>query len=198
MGKKLLKVLGLAGSPRRGGNTSLLLDQALAGAASAGAVTELIVLNDLDISPCQHCDGCLGSGICVIGDEMQPIHQKLREVDRLILACPIFFMGPAAQAKAAIDRCQALWVAKYLLKERHQFSSDGSKRRGLFIAVGGMKRPDLFNGARATVKAFFATCDIAYGEELLYPGVDLYQEIRRHPTVLREAYEAGARLVAPA
>lgn len=193
----MLKVLGLAGSPRRGGNTSLLLDQALAGTASAGAATERIILNDLDISPCQHCDGCLGTGVCIIGDDMQPIHQKLREVDRLILACPIFFMGLAAQAKMAIDRCQALWVARYLLGERRQWASDGSRRRGLFIAVGGMKRSGLFDGARATVKAFFATCDIAYGEELLYPGVDLYQEIRRHPTALRDAYEAGARLAAP-
>lgn len=194
----MLTVIGLAGSPRRGGNTSLLLDQALAGAASAGAATERIVLADLEISPCQHCDGCLGTGVCIIGDDMQPIHRKLLEADRLVLACPIFFMGLAAQSKAAIDRCQALWVLKYLLKERHQLASDGSRRRGLFIAVGGMKRPDLFVGARATVKAFFASCDVAYGEELFYSGVDLYQEISRHPTALQEAYQAGARLVAPA
>ncbi len=194
----MLKVLGLAGSPRRSGNTSLLLDQALAGVRSIGAAAELIVLADQDISPCQHCDGCLGSGVCVIGDDMQPLHRKLLECDRLVLACPIFFMGPAAQAKATIDRCQALWVLKYLLKKRHQLASDGSKRRGLFISVGGMKRPDLFNGARLTVKAFFASCDVEYGEELLYPGVDLYQEISRHPAALQEAYQAGARLVTPA
>ena len=176
----------------------MLLRQALAGAASAGAAAERIMLADLDISPCQHCDGCLGSGICIIDDEMQPIHLKLREADRLILACPIFFMGLAAQAKIAIDRCQALWVEKYLLNVRHQWASDGSRRRGLFISVGGMKRPGLFDGARATVKAFFASCDVAYGEELFYPEVDLYQEIRRQPTALKEAYEAGARLAAPA
>jgi hypothetical protein len=173
------------------------LEQALAGARASGADTEKLFLNDLDVAPCQHCDGCLHTGVCIIDDDMQPIHRQLRDADRIILASPIFFMGLTAQAKALIDRCQALWVEKYLLKVRHPLGSDGSRRRGLFIGVGGMKRANLFDPARATVRAFFATCDVAYGEEILYPGIDLYREIIRHPTALREAFEAGARLVAP-
>jgi multimeric flavodoxin WrbA len=193
----MLNVLGLAASPRRGGNTDLLLEQALAGARSSGAVTEKLLLNDLDIAPCQHCDGCLYTGECIVADDMQPIPGQLRDADRIILASPIFFMGLTAQAKAMVDRCQAMWVEKFILKVRRTPGRDGGRRRGLFIAVGGMKRSDLFDPARATVKAFFATCDVAYGEELMYRGVDLARAIIGHPSAMKEAFGAGARLVAP-
>ena len=190
-----LKVLALAGSPRRGGNTGLLLEQALAGVASCGIAAEKLVLDELNIHPCRHCDGCVETGKCVIDDDMQLVHSKLRAADRLILASPIFFMGMPAQAKAAIDRCQALWVERYVLKIRRPVGSDGSWRRGLFLSVGGMRLPNLFEPIKATVKAFFAACDIAYGEELLYPGIDEAGTVVEHPAALEEAYAAGARLV---
>lgn len=193
----MLKVLGLAGSPRRGGNTETLLDQALAGAESKGAQINKIVVNELAIRGCQHCDGCLGTGVCIIDDDMQFLHRQFREVDRLILSSPLFFLGLPSQVKAVIDRCQALWVEKYLLKIRHQFASDGSRRRGLFICVGGMKRASLFQGSIATVKAFFATCDIDYGNELLIESVDEINAIEKHPTAKLDAFNLGVKLVEP-
>ena len=126
---------------------------------------------------------------------MQSIHRQLQGADRIILAAPVFFMGLPAQAKAMIDRCQALWVEKYLLKRRHMFAQDGSRRRGLWLSVGGRKGPDLFGPSRATVRAFFATLDLEFWGELLYPQVDPYQAILSHPTTLAQAREAGARLV---
>lgn len=190
-------MLGLAGSPRRGGNTDLLLEQALAGAESEGAVTERLLLSQLDIHPCRHCDGCLKTGICVIKDDMQPIHRRLREVDRVVLASPLMFFSVSAEAKIAIDRCQALWAAKYLLKQRHTTGSDGARRRGLFLSAGGMRRPNLFEPCMATVRAFFAVCDLALDGALTYEGVDLKGAIRDHPAALAEAFAAGARLVRP-
>jgi len=118
-----MRVLGIAGSPRRGGNTDLLLEKAIAGASDAGAETEIIVLHGLNISPCRHCDGCLEAGRCVIEDDMQWIHTRLRESDRLIVASPVFFMGLTAQTKMMIDRCQALWAIKYVLKQPVALSS---------------------------------------------------------------------------
>lgn len=188
-------VLGLAGSPRRRSNTDLLLDRALAGAASVGATVEKVVLSRQKLAPCRHCDGCLHTGVCTIKDDMQELHQKLRTCDRLVLASPIFFMTVTAQTKIAIDRCQALWVAKYLLKQRHPDAADGSRRRGLFIAVGGLARPDLFDCARVTVRAFFATCDVQYGEELFFSNIDAKGAIKEHPTALDDAFAAGVRLV---
>jgi multimeric flavodoxin WrbA len=188
-----IKVLGIAGSPRRDGNTELLLQESLRGAASQEAQTKTLVLCELKIEPCRHCGGCDETGICIVDDEMQMLHNELRATDRLVLASPIFFMGVTAQTKAMIDRCQALWVMKYCLG-LPVATNQGKERRGLFISVGGRGEATLFQGAIATVRSFFATIDMKYTGELLYPRVDETGAIRNHPTALRDAFSAGQRL----
>ena len=74
-----MNVLGIAGSPRRGGNTDLLLAEVMRGAASKGAAVKTIFLNDLKITPCQHCDACLKTGKCKIEDDMQMVYQELEQ-----------------------------------------------------------------------------------------------------------------------
>lgn len=189
-----MKVLGIAGSPRRDGNTDLLLQEVMAGAASNGAETKTVILSQLNIAPCRHCDGCLETGKCVIQDDMQWIHTELREADRFVLASPIFFMGLTAQAKAMIDRCQALWVLKYSLHLSVPIDP-GRERRGLFVSAGGTKGANLFQPAIATVKIWFKTLDITYAGELLFPGIDEKGAIVEHPTALKEAFRSGQRLV---
>ncbi|GAJ23061.1 unnamed protein product, partial [marine sediment metagenome] len=61
-------------------------------------------------------DACLEAGRCKIEDDMQMVYRELEDADRIVLASPIQFMGVTAQMKAMIDRCQALWARKYLLK----------------------------------------------------------------------------------
>ena len=189
-----IKVLGIAGSPRRDGNTDRLLQQVIAGASSEGAKTKTVVLSDLNISPCRHCDGCIKTGKCVIDDDMQWLHADLREADRVVLASPIFFMGVTAQAKAMIDRCQALWVIKYVLKIPLALKSD-KERSGIFVSVGGTKLHNLFEPAKATVKSWFTTLDIGYAGELLFSGID-ERTIDLHPTALEDAFSIGQKLAA--
>ena len=189
-----LKVLGIAGSPRRGGNTDLLLHQVLNGAATQDAEIKTIILSELNISPCRHCDGCLKTGKCVIDDDMQWIHKDLREADRIVLASPIFFMGVTAQTKAMIDRCQALWVIKYVLK-LPVATNPGKERRGFFVAVGGTQLKNLFQPATATVKSWFTTLDISYAGELGFPAIDEKKAILGHSTALSDAFTAGQKLV---
>jgi multimeric flavodoxin WrbA len=189
------KLLAIAGSPRRGGNTDRLLNEAVSGAAAQGALIKQIILSDLDIAPCQHCDGCIQTGgICVIADDMQWLHQDLRDYDRFIFASPVFFMGVPAQAKAMIDRCQALWVVKYLLKLPVATDTD-STRKGSFISVGGSKYKDLFVGSIATVKSWYTTLDIAYSEDLLVPGIDNYHAVSKDASALKDAYSLGKKLI---
>ena len=190
-----MKVLCISGSPRRRGNTELLLDRALEGAKERGADVEKIVLSELNIHPCRHCDGCARTGLCVIEDDMQELYDRFRTLDALILATPVFFMGPPAQTKSMMDRCQCLWVAKYVLKR--PLVENGAKRRSLLLSVGGSARPDLFQPLKIIVQAVFATLDVAYGNDLCFAGVDKKGAIREHPTALKEAFEAGAALVGP-
>jgi len=188
-----VKVLGIAGSPRRGGNTDLLLAEVMKGAASRGAEVKTIILNNLTIAPCQHCDACLEAGRCKVEDDMQMVRHELEEADRIVLASPIQFMGVTAQAKAMIDRCQALWARKNVLKIPPL--GDQRERKGLFISVGARKVANLFEPALATVKSWFRSLDITYAGDLLFPEVDEKGAIAQHPDALHQAFLAGQKLV---
>jgi len=193
--EKEIRVLGIAGSPRRGGNTDLLLAEVMRGAASKGAKVKTIVLSELNIAPCQHCDVCLKKGRCKVDDDMQMVYKELAAADRIVLASPIHFMSVTAQAKAMIDRCQALWARKYVLKIPPL--GGGRQRKGLFISVGGRGVANLFEPALATIKALFNTLDIAYGGDLLFARarVDGRGDILKHPDALHQAFLAGQKLV---
>ncbi len=186
-------ILGIAGSPRLGGNTELLLDQALSGARSAGADTEKIILAKLNVQGCTACGECAKTGRCVIRDDMDLLYTKLREMDAIIVAAPIFFLGLPAQLKAAIDRCEAFWMLKTNLGQ--SVSPTGKRRPGALISVAGAPdERDIFAPARRIIRAFFNTIDVRYEEELFIPEIEAKGQIRDHPTALVDAYALGARL----
>jgi multimeric flavodoxin WrbA len=188
-----LKVLGIMGSPRIKGNTELLLDEALKGVQSQQAETEKIIVDKLKISPCREYYGCTRDGNCVIRDDMDDIYPKLLSADAIIVASPIFFYAVSAQLKALIDRCQAIWARKYVLK-----NLDVPLRKGAFLAVGATNGEKLFLGPVLTVRYFFKAINAEYTDELLVRGVDKRGEIQEHPTALADALELGKRLVLPA
>ena len=109
------KVLAIYGSPRRKGNTSLLLKRSVEGAREAGADVEEVVLRDLNMSPCLEIYGCKNSGRCAIKDDFQALYDKLLACDGLMLASPVFFYTVSAHTKILIDRCQSFWVKKYCI-----------------------------------------------------------------------------------
>jgi multimeric flavodoxin WrbA len=189
-----MKVLGLFGSPRRGGNTEILLEEALKGAEAEGAEVEHLHLTDFNITPCKECHGCDQTGECVIQDDMQKIYPKLLEADAIILASPIFFYGLTAWAKALVDRCQALWSRKYLVKDP-SLGKEGKRKKGFLISVGATKGQKVFEGAILTAKYFFDVLNAEYVGELVFRGVEAKGDILKHPEALHQAFEAGRRLV---
>jgi len=192
--RETVRVLGLFGSPRRGGNTEILLEEVLRGAEKEGAKVERLYLSDFTITPCKECHGCDETGNCVILDDMEKIYPKLLEADVVILASPIFFYGVTAWTKALIDRSQALWVRKYLLKEP-SLGKEGKKRKGFFISLGATKGQKVFEGSILTVKYFFDVLNADYAGDLLFRGVEAKGDILKHPEALQRAFEAGRRLV---
>ena len=125
---------------------------------------------------------------------MEKIYPKLLESDIIVLASPIFFYGVTAWAKALIDRSQALWAKKYLLKDP-SLGKEGRKRKGFFISVGATKGQKVFEGAILTVKYFFDTFNAEYAGELLFRGVDGKGDILKHPEALQQSFEVGRKLV---
>jgi multimeric flavodoxin WrbA len=189
-----MTVLGIMGSPRRQSNTEILLDAALAGAKEMGAEVEKVVVSELKVSPCREIYACLKDGDCAIKDDMQWLYERLLQADHVVFASPIFFYGLTSQAKAIVDRCQALWVRRHILGMK---SKDSRVRRGVFISVGATQGSKLFDGAVLTVKYFFDAIGVRYAGDLLIRGIDGKAEIKEHPTALRDAFRLGQQLVQP-
>ena len=190
----MVKILAIHGSPRRKGNTALLLREAVRGARDEGADVEEVVLRDLKISPCLEIYGCRKAGRCAIQDDFQPLYDQLLACRGLMLASPIFFYSVSAHTKSMIDRCQSLWVKKYWIEESKMVLRE-PRRRGLFISVGATRGPRLFDGTLLTLRYFFDVLDMELWKSLLYRGLDFEGDILKHPDYLEEAYRTGRDLV---
>lgn len=184
-------MIGFSGSPRKGGNTDVLLDHALEGSRDAGARVQKVMLNDLHFRGCQECNDCFTTGKCILDDGMDTVYDLLKNLDVIFISSPIFFSGITSQTKRMIDRCQCLWARKYLLGRP---SGNGKRRLGAFLSVGGRKRSD-FTGALSTVKVFFTTINVEFAASLTYSGIDEKGAILNYPSALREARQLGEDLV---
>jgi multimeric flavodoxin WrbA len=178
------KVLGIVGSPRRGGNTEVLVDEVLAGAQEAGALTEQVLLYDLAIAPCKACDACKKTGKCVQRDDMQMLLEQMERCQVWVLGTPVYYWGPTAQFKAFVDR----WYST-----EHQVTPKTvefkDKRVILTIPLGGTA-----HDARHTVGMIKDA--LAYkGTELfatiVASGVEERGAVRNHVDVLAQARRAG-------
>ncbi|MDQ1281539.1 MAG: hypothetical protein QG670_2804 [Thermoproteota archaeon] len=109
-----MNVLGIVCSSRKGGNTEILVREALNEAAKKDAETDLILFADLNISPCTGCGGCVNTGRCVIEDDMTKVYEKLLSADGIVFGTPVYFWTVTAQAKLLMDRTYSLYHGKKL------------------------------------------------------------------------------------
>src|SRR4030065_2750343 len=99
------KILGIVGSPRRNGNTHVLVSRVRRGVRAGGANTERILLKDLNILECDGCDRCWkGKHVCSKADDMRDLHPKILDADAIVLGTPVYWFGPTAIMKSFIDR----------------------------------------------------------------------------------------------
>jgi multimeric flavodoxin WrbA len=98
------RILGIMGSPRRSGNTHIMVSRILDSAKQHGAETELVFLGDLSIRQCDGCHVCWKTGKCAKNDDMQGLYPKLIEADAIVFGTPVYWYGPTAIMKAFIDR----------------------------------------------------------------------------------------------
>lgn len=188
-----MKIIAFNGSPRKNGNTEILLKETVRGIEDSGSAVDVFHLNLMKIKPCQDCGSCNETGKCVFEDDMQKIYDAIRTADRIILASPIFFFALSAQSKLMIDRCQNLWCEKYLMKKPLEEGPHG--RKGLLLLVGGMKKDVGVHCSEACAKAFFRTVSVPEHEMMYYLGVDAKGDIQKHPSALKDAYQAGKKLI---
>ena len=189
-----VKVLGIYGSPRKGGNTDLLLDRIMEGAQAAGAEVESIYARKLKMSGCIECGSCDYTCECAVHDDMDTVYPLLEEADIIFLASPNFFSNVTAQVKLLIDRSQAMWSKRLLEKtpaQRRKY--DGGK--GYLICVGATKGKNLFVGVELTAKYFFDALDMSYEGGLLLDRIEAKGEIKKHPDALEQGFNLGKSAV---
>ncbi len=133
-------LLAVSSSPRTKGNSDSALDLFLEAVTDCFSV-EKVSLKTLSISPCRGCGFCEKEGQCLQKDAFLPLMEKLLSCDVLVLASPVYALSVCAQAKIAIDRCQALWARKYLLKTTVSIP----EKCGVFIATAGQTYPEVFD-----------------------------------------------------
>lgn len=182
-------VIALQGSPRRNGNTAVLLNRTLETARRRGVASEAVVLRDHNISPCLEIGQCMKTGDCAIQDDMTDLYDRLTRARVVIVASPVFFYGFSGMLKSAIDRCQALWARKYVLKR-----DAGPGGMGVVISVGATKGKKLFDGILLTARYFFDVLNIETRGELLVRGMDEAGIVEKNIDVLAEAEKLGDKI----
>lgn len=185
-----MNILALSGSPRKNGNSETLLHAFLKKAPEAGCSVEFIRLCEFNIHPCLGCGGCDRTGECVVNDDMQLLYPKILLSPRIVLSSPIYFYGITAQAKAFIDRCQALWNRKRLAREGEHRSA-GVARKGFLVTVSASAGKRVFDGAILTARYAFDAMGADYAGEYAVRGFDYRGGINSADAVLLSAAKAG-------
>ncbi|MDO8122796.1 MAG: flavodoxin family protein [Candidatus Hermodarchaeota archaeon] len=176
---KPTQVIGIVGSPRRNGNTEVLVDEILAGAKEAGASVSKYVLDELDVRPCKGCFACEKTNRCVQEDDMVELVTQMKASQVWVLGTPIYWWGPSAQFKAFIDR----WVS--IGREHIR-----GKRVILTMPMGGGSE----SYARHTLGMLEDVLDYLNMEHLatiLAPGFGSRGAVKNAREILSKAHKAG-------
>jgi multimeric flavodoxin WrbA len=189
-----MKVLGIMGSPRVGGNSDVLLDEALSGAKDAGAEVEKIILDKKKISGCKDCKKCNETGICVIKDDMLEIHKKILDADAIINSVPVYFWSMTSQMKAYLDRWCAFFDALWRWQKNYYPKMKG-KRIGLITVCGDPNT----HTADPIVHSFKSTADMT---KLTWLGAVMASasdkgDIIKDKKAIMQAWELGKKAATP-
>jgi multimeric flavodoxin WrbA len=179
-----MRILGIVGSPRRGGNTEILVDEVLQGTQEAGALAEKVILSELSIGPCRGCDACGKTGKCVQQDDLPALLERMEQSQVWVLGTPVYWWGPTAQFKAFVDR----WYGAGRIIEFE------GKRVILVIPLGSSDVHDarhtvgMLEDALAWQKSEVLTTIVA-------PGVFERGVVGERPDILAQARRAGREAV---
>ena len=182
----MTKVLGIVGSPRKNGNTDILVNRILQGAEDAGASTERVFLADLDIAPCDACEICFKGKPCKEDDDMQGLYAQFMEADTIVFGTPVYWWGPTAYMKTFVDRLYFFAAPENMKKV---------KGKGAVLATVFEDRDvDVASGLVFMFDESFKYLALKPAGRLVVPGVGEKGAINRKEDVLMQAAELGASL----
>jgi multimeric flavodoxin WrbA len=189
-----LKVCGIVGSPCKNGNVDLLVSEVLKGAASEGAETCKLYLDDMSIRPCQSCGVDPYPQHCLFKDDMDGIYDALENSDAIVFGSPVYFDTVSAQSKLMIDRSNCLMP--YVKKPDGTFGFERRIKRakkGVFVVVSGKEQE--LGSILTTVKGFFIWTNIRLVETVTYPHDDNeLGKVKTDTEKMRQAFDIGVRI----
>ncbi len=180
------KILGVIGSPRKRGNTHILVSRILDGAEEEGAVTETLFLNDLNVLECDGCHACWKGKQCRKKDDMNNIYPKIIQSDIIIFGTPVYWYGPTALMKCFIDR-----FVYFNCPENR------AKIRGKSAIIAIPFEEEDPKTADLLVKFFRKSLqylEMKLNGKILVPGVGRRGDILEKADRLEEAYELGKKI----
>ncbi len=189
-----MMMLGIYGSPRKGGNTDLMLDAFLEGAAEAGAEVRKVYVRDLKISGCIECGYCDKAGVCIQKDDMADVYPLFEQAQHVVVASPIFFYGVTGQLKLLVDRSQAPFMKREMAKKANQPLPNEAGRKGFLLSAAATKGKRLFECAVLCIKYFFDAIGVEYAGDLCLRGLDKKGDILNEASSLEECRQAGRAL----
>lgn len=177
------KITAFIGSPRKRGNTDILVDELLKGASAAYKNQEKVYLNDMNIGPCIHCNLCKKTDVCFQKDDFDLLMKKVAESDVVIMGTPIYFWGVTAQMKVFIDR----WYSVH---------RQGIFKDKKFISVIPFEDADINTAIpiKGMLKATFNHIKANYIHELIVPGVNNKGEVNEKEDALASAFKIGSEI----
>jgi multimeric flavodoxin WrbA len=182
----MTRILGVIGSPRRKGNTHLLVSTILQSAQAAGAIVDLIFLNDLTIKECDGCHACWTGKPCSKHDDMKDVYAKIIESDVIVFGTPVYWYGPTALMKAFIDRLVYFNCPK---------NRDKIRGKSAVIVVPFEEHdPATADLVVAFFRKSFAYLQMKLAGQIIVPGVTKRGEVRQKPDRLEEACRLGRSL----
>ena len=186
------KVMGIAGSARRNGNSATLMRAVLKGAAEVGANTSEVYLNGLVYRGCQGCDRCSSRGTCILDDELTPVLEGLREATGWVLASPIYYDRASGQMKSFFDRCRTFTHDPETQELRPQL--DGQRRAVVILTYEDSLRDDYLREAETLAKYLAWMGDFGDVEIVCEPNLGPRDAAAGRPDLLARAEEIGRRL----
>jgi len=183
-----MKVIGFVGSPRKGGNTDILVKQILTGAHASGAETVITYLNDMDFKDCQGCGYCKGNDYCRFKDDMQPVYDDLKMADRIVIGSPLYFGQMTGLTKCFLDRWYALLNPDFT-------SRLPPGKKAVLIFPQGDANPAMYEGMSLHFEVTLGFFGIKVTERIIAPGLLAEGDAAEDETMMIRTFAAGKKLV---
>jgi len=193
-----MMVVGIYGSPRKKGNTDLMLDAFLEGAETAGGRIHRLYVRDLKIRGCLGCGHCDRTGTCVQKDEMRGVYRLLEEAQRIVVASPIYFYGVTGQLKLLVDRAQALYMKREIARKEGKADEAMQARKGYVLLAGATRGKRLFECSILTMRYFFDALGVPFAGELSFKELEERGAILQQPQALEKCRRTGRDFMADA